>query len=90
MRIDDLPLMNEDLEEKLDGYKNVKFPSAVQRLRERVREADAVIFSTPEYNGGISGPLKNAYDWLSRDFTNYGGTEVSPMKAKKLGKSELI
>jgi chromate reductase, NAD(P)H dehydrogenase (quinone) len=25
-----------------------------------------VIFSTPEYNGGIPGPFKNAIDWVSR------------------------
>ena len=85
LRIDDLPLYNEDLEEKLDGYKKVRFPDSAQRIRDAVRAADAVIFSTPEYNGSISGALKNAYDWLSRDFTHFGGTEVTPIKGKKLG-----
>jgi chromate reductase len=28
--------------------------------------ADAVFFSTPEYNHSIPGQLKNAVDWLSR------------------------
>ena len=30
------------------------------------READAVLFATPEYNGSIPGVLKNAIDWASR------------------------
>jgi chromate reductase len=41
-------------------------PAAVERLREAVAEADAVVFSTPEYNHSIPGQLKNAVDWLSR------------------------
>lgn len=88
--IHDIPLFNEDLEKKLDGYKRVEFPGTVERLRNNVRSVDALIFSSPEYNGGISGALKNAYDWLSRDFTAYGGTEISPMKDKKLGTLSLI
>jgi chromate reductase, NAD(P)H dehydrogenase (quinone) len=41
-------------------------PAAVARLRAAVAEADAVFFSTPEYNSSIPGQLKNAIDWLSR------------------------
>src|SRR3954451_9267372 len=41
-------------------------PAAVERLREAVAAADAVVFSTPEYNHSIPGQLKNAVDWLSR------------------------
>jgi chromate reductase len=41
-------------------------PAAVERLREAVASADAVVFSTPEYNHSIPGQLKNAVDWLSR------------------------
>src|SRR5437764_2864370 len=39
---------------------------AVARLRAAVAEADALFFSTPEYNSSIPGQLKNAIDWLSR------------------------
>ncbi len=39
---------------------------AVARLRATVRDADAVLFATPEYNSSIPGVLKNAVDWLSR------------------------
>ena len=28
--------------------------------------ADAILFSTPEYNGSVPGGLKNAIDWASR------------------------
>ena len=41
-------------------------PAAVQRLRDAVAGADAVFFSTPEYNSSVPGQLKNAVDWLSR------------------------
>jgi chromate reductase len=31
-----------------------------------IRDSDAVLFATPEYNGSIPGVLKNAIDWASR------------------------
>ena len=41
-------------------------PAAVEDLRERIAEADALLVVTPEYNGSIPGVLKNAIDWASR------------------------
>lgn len=41
-------------------------PAAVASLREAVRQADAVLVATPEYNASIPGQLKNAVDWISR------------------------
>lgn len=41
-------------------------PAAVAHLRAAVAGADALFFSTPEYNSSIPGQLKNAVDWLSR------------------------
>jgi chromate reductase, NAD(P)H dehydrogenase (quinone) len=55
-----LPLYNGDLEEA-EGI-----PAAVQLLSDQIAAADAVLISTPEYNKGISGVLKNALDWVSR------------------------
>jgi chromate reductase len=51
-----IPLYNEEIE---------PFPPAVQALRERIAEADALLIATPEYNHSISGVLKNALDWAS-------------------------
>ena len=56
----DIPLYDGDLE--ADGD-----PESVVELKERIRRSDAVLFVTPEYNHGISGVLKNAIDWASRD-----------------------
>jgi chromate reductase, NAD(P)H dehydrogenase (quinone) len=41
-------------------------PAAVAELRRAMREADAVLVATPEYNHSIPGVLKNALDWASR------------------------
>lgn len=41
-------------------------PEPVQRLRDAIAVADAVLVATPEYNAGMPGVLKNAIDWLSR------------------------
>jgi chromate reductase len=38
----------------------------IERLREAIAEADAILIATPEYNGSIPGVLKNAIDWISR------------------------
>ena len=54
----DLPLFSEDLEKDP--------PESVRRLKEQVHAADGLIVSTPEYNLGMPGVLKNAFDWLSR------------------------
>jgi chromate reductase len=56
--IGDLPLYDEDLEDDV--------PESVRRLREDWAAADAILFSTPEYNGSVPGGLKNAVDWASR------------------------
>ncbi len=56
----DLPLYDEDLDDPADA------PESVRRLREDWAAADAILFSTPEYNGSVPGGLKNAIDWASR------------------------
>jgi chromate reductase len=56
----DVPPYDEDVEASGTD------PSGVAALRRAVRDADAVLFSTPEYNSSIPGALKNALDWASR------------------------
>ncbi len=55
-----LPLYNGDLE-AAEGL-----PASVKTLADQIAAADAVMISTPEYNKGVSGALKNAFDWISR------------------------
>jgi len=42
-------------------------PGTTAKLGLKIREADAIVLSTPEYNGSIPGTLKNIIDWLSRE-----------------------
>lgn len=58
VRIDALPLFNQDLE--------AERPAAVARFAEALRAADAVLVVTPEHNRSIPALLKNAIDWGSR------------------------
>ncbi len=44
----------------------VPAPAAVAELRDAIAGADAILFSTPEYNHSVPGQLKNALDWASR------------------------
>lgn len=41
-------------------------PAETTKLGEKIKAAEAIIIATPEYNGGIPGPLKNVIDWISR------------------------
>lgn len=54
-----IPLYNEDV-------RDMGYPQPVQALRNQIRDADAVLIATPEYNYSIPGVLKNAIDWASR------------------------
>lgn len=56
----DIPLYDGDIEDKYG------LPEGVQRLKKLFLEADALYIANPEYNGGFSGALKNAIDWVSR------------------------
>lgn len=57
----DIPLFNEDIENQfsIDNKEII-------HLRQKVKDADAILFSVCEYNHSISAPLKNALDWASR------------------------
>lgn len=55
-----LPPFNPD-----DDHEHVA--AEVSAFRQRVREADAVVISTPEYAHALPGAFKNALDWLVSD-----------------------
>jgi chromate reductase len=56
--LDGIPPFNQDEEQNP--------PAKVTELKRRIREANAILFVTPEYNWSVSGVLKNAIDWASR------------------------
>ena len=55
-----VPAFNQD--------ENRKPPASVVEFKKRIREADAILIVTPEYNHSIPGVLKNAIDWASRPY----------------------
>ena len=74
--IGDLPLYNQD--------DDADPPEAAVRLKRQIREADGVMFVTPEYNRALPGPLKNAIDHASRP---YGDSAWAGKPAGMLGVS---
>jgi chromate reductase len=70
-----LPLFNQD-EERHPTPKVTDF-------KQKIRAADAILFSTAEYNYGIPGVLKNAIDVASRPYGDnaWNGKPVAIMSA---------
>src|SRR3954467_15367395 len=60
----ELPLYDGDLEEAKG------LPEGAKRFKKLMREHQGFIISAPEYNSSISGALKNAFDWASREETD--------------------
>ena len=58
VRIDDLPMYNQDLE--------TERPETVNRFTREIANADALLFVTPEHNRSVPAVLKNAIDWGSK------------------------
>lgn len=56
--IKDMPMYNEDIE--------LNSPQIVLDVKKQAKEADGILFVTPEYNYSIPGVLKNTLDWFSR------------------------
>ena len=70
----DVPMYNEDL--RGDGS-----PESVRELREALRSADGVFWTTPEYNYALPGIVKNAIDWASRPMMPQHSFVGKPMNA---------
>ena len=58
-RLGDIPPYNDDVFQKGD-------PAPVADFKSFIGPSDAMLISTPEYNYGVPGVLKNAIDWASR------------------------
>jgi chromate reductase, NAD(P)H dehydrogenase (quinone) len=71
----EFPIYNADVQAK-------GFPEPVQTLAKQIRDADAVLIASPEYNYSIPGGLKNAIDWISRvDNQPFNGKLIAIMGA---------
>ncbi|MBM3193173.1 MAG: NAD(P)H-dependent oxidoreductase [Chlamydiae bacterium] len=60
LSLENIPLYNQDDEKN--------FPRAVLDLKDKIKNADGILISTPEYNYSFPGVLKNAIDWCSRPY----------------------
>ena len=56
----DLPLYSYD--------HDADYPPVARSFKQKIADADAILFVTPEYNRSIPGGLKNAIDWASRPY----------------------
>jgi chromate reductase len=73
--LEGIPPFNQDLE--------TQPPQKVKEFTAKIKEADAILIATPEYNYSIPGVLKNAIDWASRPYTDnaFDGKPVAMMGA---------
>ncbi|MCL5090113.1 MAG: NAD(P)H-dependent oxidoreductase [Candidatus Marsarchaeota archaeon] len=75
--LDKIPIFNQDLENNP--------PEIVANFKKKIREADAILIATPEYNYSVPGVLKNAIDWASRPYpdNSWDGKPVAVMSASE-------
>ncbi|MGH8725063.1 MAG: NADPH-dependent FMN reductase [Burkholderiales bacterium] len=83
-----IPLYDGDVEA------SQSIPPAVQVLKAKVLEAQALLLVTPEYNNSIPGVFKNAIDWLSRPPADiarvFGGRPVGVIGATPGGFGTIL
>ena len=60
----ELPLYTPTLEEKFKN--NDSFPENIERVKDLICSSQAMIWCSPEYNGGISPIVTNTIAWISR------------------------
>src|SRR5262245_34870326 len=90
----DLPLLDEPVAPMLGQYAN----EHTKAWSAKVASFDAFVFVTPEYNHGIPGALKNAIDFLYKEwnhksagFVSYGGAGgVRAVESLRLVMGELM
>ncbi|WP_133128695.1 NADPH-dependent FMN reductase [Legionella nagasakiensis] len=62
----DLPLLDEGIPPSLGKYSK----EHTKKWAKKIAALDAYVFVTPEYNHGTSGALKNALDFLYKEWNN--------------------
>jgi NAD(P)H-dependent FMN reductase len=65
-----------------DWFDEHDFPESVLQFKALLRESDGFLIASPEYNGSISGALKNAIDWASRSEPGEAPLALSCFKGK--------
>ena len=80
--VHDLPLYHGD--EEAAGL-----PTDVAALHDAVREADGIVFFSPEYNSSLPAVTKNVIDWLSRDPSTWEGTGITMVAMSPGGRAGL-
>lgn len=70
-----LPFFNESVSPRYNT--NRKPAPEVQKWLDKIGEADAYIFVTPEYNHSVSGVLKNSIDFLTSEMKQKPAAIVS-------------
>jgi NAD(P)H-dependent FMN reductase len=73
-----LPIYDGDLEQSA-------FPAAARELKALFQTHDGFLIASPEYNGSVSGVLKNAIDWVSRPTDGEALTALSGFRGKVAG-----
>ena len=73
-----LPIYDGDLEQ-------ADFPATARELKALFQAHDGFLIASPEYNGSVSGVLKNAIDWASRPTDGEALTALSAFRGKVAG-----
>jgi chromate reductase, NAD(P)H dehydrogenase (quinone) len=73
--LEGIPPYNQDLDNDM--------PARVREFKVKIKQADAILIATPEYNYSVPGVLKNAIDWASRPIgdNSWDGKPVAIMSA---------
>jgi chromate reductase len=65
-----------------DWFDEHGFPESVLQLKALLKEHEGFLIASPEYNGSLSGALKNAIDWASRSEPGEAPLALSCFKGK--------
>ena len=67
------PLFNEDL--------LAEMPTEIRVFKQKVKQANAILFATPEHNYSISAVMKNAIEWGNQPDNSWDGKPAAIVSA---------